>query len=71
VSAGRANALVSPDLDSGGNAYKLVQRASGVPAPGPEVQGLRRPGTGRSRSATTDDIFLITAIAALLAGDET
>jgi phosphotransacetylase len=63
--------LVSRDLDSGNIAYKLVQRISGVSALGPIVQGLRRPCTDRSRGASTDDIVLITAIAALQVGDET
>ena len=65
--AGRASVLIFPDLNTGNNTYKAVQRETGALAIGPMLQGLNKPVNDLSRGCTVDDIFntvIITAIQA-------
>jgi len=65
--AGRATVLVFPDLNTGNNTYKAVQRSSGALAIGPIMQGLRLPVNDLSRGATVTDILNTVVITALQA----
>ncbi|MGZ3756267.1 MAG: phosphate acetyltransferase [Mucilaginibacter sp.] len=63
--AGRASVLIFPDLNTGNNTYKAVQRETGALAIGPMLQGLNKPVNDLSRGCTVDDVFntvIITAI---------
>lgn len=65
--AGKASVLVFPDLNTGNNTYKAIQRETGALAIGPMLQGLNKPVNDLSRGCTVDDIFntvIITAIQA-------
>lgn len=65
--AGQASVLIFPDLNTGNNTYKAVQRETGALAIGPMLQGLNKPINDLSRGCTVDDIYntvIITAIQA-------
>ncbi|MCU7822781.1 phosphate acetyltransferase [Kitasatospora sp. DSM 101779] len=63
--AGRATVLVFPDLNTGNNTYKAVQRSAGAVAVGPVLQGLRKPVNDLSRGALVEDIVNTVAITAI------
>lgn len=63
--AGHATVLIFPDLNTGNNTYKAVQRSAGAVAVGPVMQGLRKPVNDLSRGATVRDIISTVAITAI------
>ncbi|QTX03884.1 phosphate acetyltransferase [Agromyces archimandritae] len=65
--AGRATVFVFPDLNTGNNTYKAVQRSAGALAIGPVLQGLRKPVNDLSRGALVQDIVNTVAITAVQA----
>jgi phosphate acetyltransferase len=65
--AGRATVFIFPDLNTGNNTYKAVQRSAGAVAIGPVLQGLRKPINDLSRGATVEDIVDTVAITAIQA----
>ncbi|WP_430592266.1 phosphate acetyltransferase [Humidisolicoccus flavus] len=68
--AGRATVFVFPDLNTGNNTYKAVQRSAGALAIGPVLQGLAKPINDLSRGALVDDIVNTVAITAIQAQSE-
>ena len=68
--AGRATVFVFPDLNTGNNTYKAVQRSSGAVAIGPVLQGLNKPVNDLSRGALVPDIVNTVAITAIQAQAE-
>jgi phosphate acetyltransferase len=65
--AGRATVFIFPDLNTGNNTYKAVQRSAGAIAVGPVLQGLRKPVNDLSRGALVRDIVNTVAITAIQA----
>jgi phosphate acetyltransferase len=65
--AGRATVLIFPDLNTGNNTYKAVQRSAGAIAIGPVLQGLNQPVNDLSRGALVEDIVNTVAITAIQA----
>ena len=65
--AGNASVLIFPDLNTGNNTYKAVQRETGAVAIGPMLQGLNKPVNDLSRGCTVDDIFNTVVITAIQA----
>jgi phosphate acetyltransferase len=68
--AGNATVFIFPDLNTGNNTYKAVQRTSGALAVGPVLQGLNKPVNDLSRGALVDDIVNTVAITAIQAQAE-
>ncbi len=65
--AGRATVFIFPDLNTGNNLYKAVQRSAGAVAIGPVLQGLQKPVNDLSRGCTVTDIVNTVAITAIQA----
>lgn len=63
--AGNATVFIFPDLNTGNNTYKAVQRSSGAVAIGPVLQGLNKPVNDLSRGCTVTDIVNTVAITAV------
>ena len=70
--AGNATVFIFPDLNTGNNTYKAVQRSAGAVAIGPVLQGLNKPVNDLSRGCTITDIVNTVAITAIQAqaGDD-
>jgi phosphate acetyltransferase len=68
--AGRATVFIFPDLNTGNNTYKAVQRSAGAVAIGPVLQGLRKPVNDLSRGCTVPDIVNTVAVTAIQAQAE-
>ncbi|MEJ7901783.1 MAG: phosphate acyltransferase, partial [Thermomicrobiales bacterium] len=68
--AGRATVFIFPDLNTGNNTYKAVQRSAGAVAIGPVLQGLRKPVNDLSRGAFVKDIVNTVAITVIQAQGE-
>ena len=65
--AGQANVFIFPDLNTGNNTYKAVQRETKALAIGPIIQGLNKPVNDLSRGCTIDDIFYTVIVTAIQA----
>ena len=68
--AGKATVFIFPDLNTGNNTYKAVQRAADAVAIGPVLQGLNRPVNDLSRGCTVPDIINTVTITAIQAQAE-
>ncbi len=68
--AGRASVFIVPDINTGNNLYKAVQRSAHAIAIGPVLQGLRKPVNDLSRGCTVPDIVNTVAITAIQAQAE-
>ena len=68
--AGRATVFIFPDLNTGNNTYKAVQRSSNAIAIGPVVQGLKKPVNDLSRGCLVEDVVNTVAITAVQAGQK-
>ncbi len=68
--AGKATVFIFPDLNTGNNTYKAVQRAADAVAIGPILQGLNKPVNDLSRGCTIADIINTVSITAIQAQAE-
>jgi phosphate acetyltransferase len=69
--AGQASVLIFPDLNTGNNTYKAVQRETGTIAIGPMLQGLNKPVNDLSRGCTVADVFNTVVITSIQAQQAT
>lgn len=65
--AGKATVFIFPDLNTGNNTYKAVQRSAGAVAVGPVLQGLKKPVNDLSRGCLVSDVVNTIAITAIQA----
>lgn len=65
--AGKATVFIFPDLNTGNNTYKAVQRSAKAVAIGPIMQGLNKPVNDLSRGCLIPDIVNTVAITAIQA----
>ena len=65
--AGNATVFIFPDLNTGNNTYKAVQRSANAIAIGPVLQGLKKPVNDLSRGCSVTDIVNTVAITAIQA----
>jgi phosphate acetyltransferase len=63
--AGQTTVFIFPDLNTGNNTYKAVQRETGAIAIGPILQGLKKPVNDLSRGCTVEDIINTVVITAI------
>jgi phosphate acetyltransferase len=68
--AGKATVFIFPDLNTGNNTYKAVQRSAHAIAVGPVLQGLNKPVNDLSRGCLVEDIVNTVAITAIQAQEE-
>jgi phosphate acetyltransferase len=68
--AGRATVFIFPDLNTGNNTYKAVQRSAHAIAIGPVLQGLNKPVNDLSRGCLVEDVVNTIAITAVQAQHE-
>ena len=68
--AGKATVFVFPDLNTGNNTYKAVQRSANAVAVGPILQGLKKPVNDLSRGCLVPDIVNTVAMTAVQAQAE-
>ena len=65
--AGKATIFIFPDLNTGNNTYKAVQRSANAVAIGPVLQGLNKPVNDLSRGCLVKDIVNTVVITAIQA----
>ena len=68
--AGHATVFIFPDLNTGNNTYKAVQRSADAIAIGPVLQGLNKPVNDLSRGCSVTDIVNTVAITAIQAQEQ-
>jgi len=65
--AGRANVLITPDLNSGNILYKSLEQFGGFTIAGPIIQGFNIPLADLSRGSTVADVvFTIEILKSLI-----
>ena len=67
LDVGQASVFIFPDLNTGNNTYKAVQRETKALAIGPIIQGLNKPVNDLSRGCTIEDIFNTVVVTAIQA----